>query len=229
MTINNPYIEKVKTHKKILSNIDNTYNKKWKWNEFFNNKNEIVLEIWTWLWNYFSKIVNESLDKNFIWMEIKYKRCFITAEKTLWNIKNNDNSKDNTNLEKYNNNFVILKDYAENIDKIFNKNEISKTLVFFPDPWARKKSRVLKKRLVQEKFLKNLYNITKKGWKFIFKTDHLGYFLHVLYELEKTDWKLNFKTFDYEKEWLFEKNSISEFEQIFRWQKIKICYLELVK
>jgi tRNA G46 methylase TrmB len=77
--------------------------------------------------------------------------------------------------------------------------------------------------------LDKLYIITKKWWKMIFKTDHLWYFLFVLEEIKKTSWKLIFKTFDYEQDWLYENNSITEFEQIFRWQKIKINYLELEK
>lgn len=228
MAINNPYISKVKNHLNILTDIKKIYSIKWKWNNFFDNKNPLVLEIWTGLWNYFSKIVNENLDQNFIWMEIRYKRCFTTAEKTLWKMKNNDASKDNTKLDIYNKNFILIKDYAENIDKIFDKNELSKTLVFFPDPWSRKKS-WLKRRLVQRWFLNNLYDITKFWWKFIFKTDHLGYFLHVLQEIGYTNWSIKFKTFDYEKEGLYDSNAITEFEQIFRWQNIKVCYLELIK
>lgn len=227
--INNQYIEKVKNHPKILTNLEEeVYSKKWKWNDFFWNDSDIILEIWTWLWNYFSKNVNWNIWKNFIWMEIRYKRCFVTAEKTLWKIKNNDNSEDNTNLDSYNTDFVIIKDYAEKIDSIFWDSELSQTLIFFPDPWGKKKS-WLKKRLFQESFLNDLYKKTKKGWKVIFKTDHLWYFLHALCEIEKTPWSLDFKTFDYEEEGLYENNSITEFEQIFRGQNIKINYLELLK
>ncbi len=225
--VNNPYIEQVKNHYKILTNLEEIYSIKWKWNSFFANKNPIILEIWTGLWNFFSKNVNQNLDKNYIWMEIRYKRCFMTAQKTLWKVKNNDNSCDNTKLEKYNNNFVVIKDYAEKINNIFDENEINETLIFFPDPWARKKW--LKKRLLQKQFLDDLYARTKINWKLIFKTDHLGYFLHVLYEVEKTKWDILFKTFDYEKQWLYESDAITEFEQIFRWQDIKVCYLELIK
>lgn len=225
---NNPYIEQVSNHIKILTELETEiYPNSGNWDSFFANKNEIVLEIWTGLWNFFSKNVNENIGKNFIGMEIRYKRCFMTAEKTLWKVKNNDNSKDNTILKEYNNDFVIIKDYAEKVDKIFWKWELSETLIFFPDPWARKKW--LKKRLVQEKFLNDLYDRTKEGWKMIFKTDHIWYFLHVLQEIEKTKWKLDFKTFDYESEWLYKSNAITEFEQIFRGQDIKVCYLELVK
>ena len=83
----------------------------------------------------------------------------MSAEKTLGKVKNNDNSCDNTTLKSYNDSFVILKDYAEKITDIFDENELTETLIFFPDPWARKKW--LKKRLVQEKFLKDLYIRTK--------------------------------------------------------------------
>ena len=236
---NNPYIEKVKNHPKILTDFEKEiYSHKWKWDSFFTTKippekgargflRPLVLEIWTGLGNYFSKNVNENLDKNFIWMEIRYKRCFLTAEKTLWKVKNNDNSVDNTSLDKYNENFVIIKDYAEKITKILDKNEISETLVYFPDPWLKKKW--LHKRLLQEEFLNNLFERTKTWWKLIFKTDHLGYFLHVLQEVEKTSWKILIKTFDYEKEGFYVWNSITEFEQVFRWLNIKICYLELIK
>jgi tRNA G46 methylase TrmB len=51
-----------------------------------------------------------------------------------------------------------------------------------------------------EKFLNELYQKTKVGGRVIFKTDHLGYFLHSLCEIEKTSWNLDFKTFDYEQE-----------------------------
>ena len=226
--INNPYIEKVKKHPKILINLKDIYSNKWNWSKFFANKNPIVLEIWTGLWNYFSKNVNENIWKNYIWMEIRYKRCFATAEKTLWNLKNNDNWTNNTKLDKYNDNFVVVKDYAEKIDEIFSGSELDETLIFFPDPWWKKKSWI-KRRLVVEGFLNNLYGKTKKWWKMIFKTDHIWYFLHVLQEIEKTKWKINFKTFDYEKEGLYENNSITEFEQIFRWQNIKVCYIEVEK
>jgi tRNA G46 methylase TrmB len=77
--------------------------------------------------------------------------------------------------------------------------------------------------------LNNLYKITKKTWKLFFKTDHKEYFEFVLEELKKTKWKLNLKTYDYEKEGLYVPSEITEFEQIFRWQNIKINYLEAEK
>ena len=225
---NNLYIEKVRNHKKILTNLEEIYKTKWNWQDFFKNDKNIVLEIGTGLGNYFSKNVLDNPEKNFIWMEITYKRIFKTAEKSLGKVKNNDNSQNNLNLENKNKNFVMIKDYWEKIDKIFDKNELYETIIFFPDPWD-KNEKTKKRRLIQENFLNNLYKITKKSWKLFFKTDHKEYFDFVLSELKKTDWKINFKTNDYEKEGLYIPNYITEFEQIFRWQNIKINYLEVEK
>lgn len=232
---NNPYIELVKNHTKILTDTDQIYSNKSSWSKFFWDSNPLVLEIWTGLGNFFSSQVIDNPKKNFIGMEIRYKRLFKTAEKSLGNVKNNDNTQNSNPKSKVQkeivwtrNNFVVLKDFWENIDKIFWAWELAETYVFFPDPWD-KNDKTIKNRLVQKSFLENLYYTTKTWWKFIFKTDHMWYFDFVLDEIKTTNWKLEFKTYDYEKEWLYDKNKITEFEQIFRWQDIKVNYLELVK
>ena len=237
--INNPYIEKVINHKNILNSTDEIYKYKWKWKKnYFGNNNDLILEIWTWLWNFFSKEVQNNPDKNFIWMEIKYKRLYICAEKALGHLNNYTSSvrlkwainKNNSNndLGEENKNFVMIKDFWENIDKIFDSQEVSKTYIFFPDPWA-KKERQKKHRLLQEKFLNNLYEITKKNWIVIIKTDHLEYFNFILNQLEKTSWKIIKKSNDWENENEFRNEETTEFQQLFRWKNIKINYLELQK
>lgn len=228
--INNPYIEKVLAHPKIFTDTEKIYSKKWNWEEYFWDDKPLILEIWTGLWNFFSSQVIDHPENNYIAMEIRYKRLYKTAEKSAWFIKNNDNTqhKHIENLSVKNENFVVLKDFWENIDKIFEKNELTETYVFFPDPWD-KSEKTRRKRLVQFWFLEDLYKITKKDWKLFFKTDHKWYFDFVLEEIKNTKWELSFKTYDYEKDWLYDKNKITEFEQIFRWQDLKVNYLELTK
>lgn len=212
---NNPYINIIKTDTHILSLTQEIYPHKWKWGDFFENNNEIYLEIGTGHGNFFSLEASHNRDKNFIGMELKYKRLFKTAEKSrnLW-------------VE----NFVVLKDFWQNIDKIFDLNEISKTYIFFPDPWDNK-DRQKKHKLLQKEFLQNLYNITKIGWKFCFKTDHKGYFdevLEIIKELES--WKTEFVSYDYEKESdIFSKQKLTEFECMYRGHKVSINYAEFVK
>ncbi len=259
--VNNPYIEKVKEHHNIINIPEDIYPHKWKWWEYFENSNEIYLEVWTGLGNFFSKEVQKNPNINFIWMEIKYKRLYIWAEKSLWNLNNYSSngtrlkgalekaeahknsqstegfsplqnsvllSKRAAGGELWNPNFVLLKDFWENIDEIFVHNEIVKSYIFFPDPWAKKKRR-LKNRLLQETFLNNLYSITKSWWVAIIKTDHLEYFEFILVETKKTPWKIVKSSYDWEQEKDFDNNETTEFQQLFRWQDIKINYLELKK
>lgn len=213
--INNPYIEIIQTDTHILQDTKKIYSNQGNWNSFFGNQNEIYLEIWTWLGNFFSLESNQNQEKNFIGMEIKYKRLYKTAEKTrsLW-VKN----------------FILLKDFGQNIDKIFEKGEVSRTYIFFPDPWENK-DRQKKHKLLQKEFLIKLFEITKTGWEFFFKTDHKKYFEDVLEIIDELDlWKTRFVSFDYEAESkVFHKQKLTEFESMFRWDKLKINYSEFVK
>ncbi len=215
MNRENLYIPLVLSHENIISDPKIAYQYAGKWHQYFQNQQEIYLEIWTGLWNFFSQESFEHQDKNFIWMEIKYKRLFKTAEKTkqLW-VKN----------------FVILKDFGQHIDTIFSGNEIARTYVFFPDPWHNK-DRQKKHKLLQKEFLQNLYKITKIWWEFFFKTDHKAYFDDVLEIISELGlWKQKFVSYDYEAESeIFSTKKITEFESMFRWEKLKIHYAEFVK
>lgn len=215
MVKNNPYIEKIEQHDKIFSEPEKAYENKWKWKEFFWSDNEIRLEIWTGLWNFFAYETNRKKDKNFIWMEIKYKRCFKSAEKALWN---------------WNDNFCVIKDFGQNVDKIFQEGEVEQTYIFFPDPWP--KDRHAKHRLLQKEFLEKLHKITKEGWRLVYKTDHRKYFDDTL-EVIKEEWIWEPKviSFDYEKDLkdVHTTHNLTEFEVIFRNQDINICYAEFVK
>ena len=229
---------------------EDIYKNQSKWDSYFGNKNDIVLEVWTGLGNFFSREVVKNPESNFVWMEIKYKRLYISAEKALWNLnnyadngvrpkwvlrrKNKENNpseeviQDKWKVIKNKSNFVLLKDKWEHIVDIFGKNEIALSYIFFPDPWSKKK-RWLKNRLLQKDFLNNLFNITKVWWKAIIKTDHLEYFEFILEEIEKTSWKIVRKSNDWENENNFDNSETTEFQQLFRWQDIQINYLELEK
>lgn len=226
---NNPYIDLVKDHKKIFTLKSEIYWKSWKWSDFFNNKNDIVLEIWTGLGNFFSKQVRANPEKNYIWMEIRYKRLFQTAEKCLWNKATYNENGQHTKLNETEvNNFLLLKEFWEKIWDIFWEWELSESYIFFPDPWARKKAQ-LKNRLLQKEFLNNLYTVTKNDWKVVIKTDHRGYFDFVLDELKSTKWTQAYISYDFENEPEFQNSETTEFQQLFRWQEEKIHHLELIK
>lgn len=215
MTKDNPYIEKIKDHKYINQNLELLPEYKWRWNEYFGNNNPLRLEIWTGLWNFFSGEVPKFSNRNFLGMEIKFKRCYVTAEKTL---------------AKWGENFLIIREFAQKIDSFIWDWELEQTYIFFPDPWG-KKDRQKKHRLMQADFLETLFKKTQSGWKVIFKTDHRDYFKDSLEVIENQNiWEIQNLSFDYENENPdFDINNITEFEAIHREHKTQINYLELVK
>lgn len=212
----NPYKEVVEKNPLIIDSAEDAYEKKWKWKEFFKNQEDIVLEIGTGMGNNFSREIALHPQKNFIGMEIKYKRLQKTAEKSL---------------SVWGKHFLIIKDFGQNIKKIFASNELSQTIIFFPDPWG-KKDRQKKHRLITKEFLNDLFDITKSWGKLLFKTDHREYFEEIIKILEELKiWKVNKCSYDYENdlEEEFCIKKITEFEAFYRKDKTKICFLELEK
>lgn len=216
MPHHNPYIEKVLKHPNIQTDIKELSKNKWNWKKYFWNSHPVRLEIWTGLWNFFSNEVSNNSEINFLWMEIKYKRCFSTAEKTL---------------KKWGKNFLVIKEYAQKLDEFIADGELQQVYIFFPDPWARK-DRQRKHRVLQKEFLALIHKKLEKWGRIIFKTDHIEYFEDTLEILDELDlYDQEFKSFDYEKELTqhFDKWNMTEFEVIFREDKIKVCYIELIK
>ncbi len=219
-------MEKVDNDPDILTDIQEIYSYKWKWSEYFWNENPLVLEIGTGMGNFFGKLVSEHPDKNFIGIEIRYKRLFQTAEKARRAMQF-ALSPLGGKLDR--GSFVMIKDFGQNIDQIFSEGEISESYIFFPDPWG-KKERQRKHRIMQELFLEKLYNITKKWGKVFFKTDHREYF-DTSFEIIKTQWlwKIEQKIHDYQNSEVFDMWNITEFEGFYRGEKTEINYMELVK
>lgn len=211
----NPYMEKVNNNPYIMTDTTLIYKNKWSWNKYFGNNENIVLEIGTGMGNTFGYEIEKDQQSNFVGMEIKYKRLERTSEKAL---RFGGKS------------FVLFKDYGENIDKIFDTEEIQKTIIYFPDPWGKKENQ-FKNRLLSSVFLKNLFHITKKWWTLLFKTDHMWYFEAVADIIKnQADWKIIQLSYDYETDiGLFDKTKVTEFEAMYRGEDKKICFLELKK
>ena len=59
----------------------------------------------------------------------------------------------------------------------FKKLRFDIIYILFPDPWPKKRHK--KRRIVNEEFLKKIFEILKKRGKFFFSTDNLDYFINV--------------------------------------------------
>ena len=65
----------------------------------------------------------------------------------------------------------------------FKKLRFDMIYILFPDPWPKKRHK--KRRIVNEEFLKKIFEILKKKGKFFFSTDNLDYFINVKSILKK--------------------------------------------
>ena len=186
--------------------------KKGKWNQFFKNNNPIALEIGTGSGNFMRQLAERNPNKNFIGLELRFKRLVLSAEKCKKRAMKN---------------VALLRKRGEEIEEFLGKNEISEMYINFPDPWEGTE----KNRIIQESLFKTLDNIMKKDGILYFKTDHDVYYSDVL-DLVKTleNYEVIYHTSDLHNSEKAENNIKTEFEQLFLHKYNKnINYIEIKK
>ena len=186
--------------------------KKNKWSEYFQNNNPIAVEIGTGSGNFIKELAHRNQNKNFIGLELRFKRLCLSADKCRKN-----------NLK----NVVLLRKRGEELEEFLSVDEVSEVYINFPDPWEGNE----KNRIIQEKFFKTLEKIMKKDGKLFFKTDHDTYYqdvLNLVQNLEKFD--VVFHTPDLHTSEKAVNNIKTEFEQLFlNKHKKNINYIEILK
>ncbi len=206
----NPYKEIIEEFESIIRDKNEIFSLKGKWNEKFNNKNQINLEIGCGSGNFLQKQALNNPNENFIGIEIRFKRIVKSANKA-------DNLK----------NIIFVQNRAEDIDKIFNNEEIEKIHIYFPDPWPKK--RHLKNKLLNNSFFEKIYKILKSEGIILIKTDHKEYYKEVLETLKNFE---NFIILENDENYYFNKEleeSATEFEQMFYHKKQNIYFIKIKK
>lgn len=167
----NHYISKLKTScaEKTLPLLYGPYlrGKKGNWLDCFHLtseellKKDLVLEIGCHKGSTLCKIAADHKELAFLGMDITYKRVYETAflaeSQKLLNVK------------------AILGD-AKEMEAILAPEELSGVIIFFPDPWLKKKKQK-KNRLINKDFCAILKKVLKKTGVVWFKTDSEEYFI----------------------------------------------------
>lgn len=126
--------------------------------------NKLICEIGVHKGMTILEMARESPEVGFVGVDITYKRVVITAQRVrkagLKNV------------------FLMLAN-ATALDLLFAPGELDGVVMFFPDPWVRKKSQA-KNRLVDTAFCGKLATVLAPGGFFWFKTDHEPYFASTL-------------------------------------------------
>ena len=189
------------------------YEHKGKWNEIFGNANPIHIEIGMGKGQFITELARRNPDINYIGIE-KFSSVLIRAIERLENAPDYDSL---TNL------FFIRMD-AENIEKVFEKNEIKRIYLNFSDPWP--KERHAKRRLTSTRFLARYHGVLVPDGRIMFKTDNRELFDFSLEQIEEAGWTLDQVTFDLHHSEYQEGNIMTEYETRFSAQGKPICRLE---
>lgn len=179
---------------------------KGRWNELFNNDNPIHVEIGMGKGKFIIELAEKNPHINYIGIE-KYSSVLIRALQKM--------------TEKQMNNIYFILFNAEDIETIFDRNEISRVYLNFSDPWP--KDRHAKRRLTSKTFLNRYDYFLKIDGEIIFKTDNRMLFDFSLEEIEDTKWELKNMTYDLHHSEYIQDNVMTEYEEKFVQKGNPIC------
>lgn len=192
--------------------IKNPEEHKGKWNQIFENDNEIHIEIGMGKGQFIIGMAQSNPNVNYIGIEM-YDSVILTAVNNL-----------REREEKIENLRLIRMDATE-IEKVFDK-EVSRIYLNFSDPWPKAKHS--KRRLTSKEFLSRYDNIFSSEKVIFQKTDNNDLFEFSLESLVEHGYILKNVTRDlYDN--MIENNIATEYENKFVEKGIKINRLEAYK
>ena len=180
------------------------------WEKYFNNENDICLELGCGKGKFITRSALEFKDKNFVAVE-KYLDIIASAMK-----KANDYDLRNV--------FFIMDD-IKNLEKYFLRPQVSGLYINFCDPWPKNKH--TKRRLTHRTFLDMYKKILLPEARIFFKTDNRNLFDFSLKEFANNGFKLNRVCFDLHKENSDINNIETEYEEKFMRLNMPIFYCEV--
>ena len=189
---------------------DRPIDKKGKWKEYFNNDNPIHLEFGCGKGSFIAKLAKMNPDINYIAVDL--------IDTMLGLAKRNVEKEYGENPVS---NLALVRMDIERVFLIIDKTDvIDRIYINFCNPWPKGKHR--KKRLTYPKQLELYKAFLKKNGEIHFKTDDDGLFNDSLKYFEESGFEIIKQTRDLHKDNIFETNIITEHEEMFSSQGIKI-------
>ena len=181
---------------------------KGKWAEVFQNDHSIHIEVGMGKGQFIIEMARRNPEVNYIGIE-KYSSVLVRAVEKL-----EDFEQDNLRL---------IRMDAENIEEVFDKDEVDRIYLNFSDPWP--KDRHAKRRLTSTRFLERYDNILTPEGRVMFKTDNKDLFDFSLEQVEEAGWILESHTYDLHHSEYNEGNVMTEYEEKFSAKGNPICRL----
>lgn len=169
------------------------------WKELFGNDNPVYIEVGMGKGKFITEMAQLHPEINFIGIE-KYSSVLIRAIEKRKELEIN--------------NLMFIRMDAENIEDVFEKNEVAGIYLNFSDPWP--KDRHAKRRLTSRQFLARYDKILAGDGVIEFKTDNRDLFDFSLEEAPEAGWEIIASTYDlHADEKMSEGNVMTEYEEKF--------------
>lgn len=179
------------------------------WEKYFNNENDICVELGCGKGKFITRNALEFKGKNFVAVE-KYLDIIASAVKKA---------------EDYDlRNVFFIMDDIKNLEKYFLRPQVSELYINFCDPWPKNKH--IKRRLTHKTFLDMYKKILLPEGRIFFKTDNKNLFDFSLKEFANNGFKLGRVLFDLHKEKPEVNNIETEYEEKFMRLNMPIFYCE---
>ena len=204
--------EEEKLAKHYQYTVDNPKDFKGRWEELFNNSNEIYIELGCGKGKFILTLAEQNPDKNFIAVEGRGSIILRALEKAA-----------RSELK----NIIFLREYIRDIEEYFQVGEISGVYLNFSDPWP--KDRHAKRRLTHNRYLEGYKSILKPAHCLEFKTDNDALFQFALEEFKNSHMNILEYTVDLHNTQLPAKYVTTEYEDKFiaTGKNINYCKVQL--
>lgn len=174
--------------------------KKGCWQEVFGNDQPLYLEVGMGKGRFITDLALTYPDRNYVGIE-KYSSVLLRA------LEKREQLPEVSNL-------LFLRMDAEDLPKVFGKNEVDGIYLNFSDPWP--KDRHAKRRLPSKEFLARYDQILKPEGRVEFKTDNSLLFDFALEQVKEAGWILDACTYDLHHDpVLSQGNIMTEYEERF--------------
>lgn len=171
------------------------------WSKIFGNQHPVYIEIGMGKGKFIMELARRNPHINYVGIE-KYSSVLVRALEKM--------DREEPSLP----NLYFIRMDAENIVRVFAKNEVAGIYLNFSDPWP--KDRHAKRRLTSREFLERYHQILTPEGKVEFKTDNRPLFEFSIESVKEAGWTLQAVTYDLHHDGrLMEGNVMTEYEERF--------------
>ncbi|WP_026093863.1 tRNA (guanosine(46)-N7)-methyltransferase TrmB [Clostridium tyrobutyricum] len=178
-----------------------------KWREEFKNSQDIYLELGCGRGRFLCDNASNNKDINYIGIDLKDEVLIYALRRAI------DMEMENVRIVPMN---------INNIEEVFDRDEISRIYVNFCNPWPKERHK--KRRLTHTRLLEKYKIFLKPEGEIWFKTDNLELFNESQNYFKESGFNIQYLTYDLHKS-NFKGNITTEYEQKFIGLGMKIMFL----